>query len=159
MAAADWPRGIAGQGEQRGAPSPWLGAGLGTDGPWVELSGDLPGSSQPLNLSFSKIFRDPWSIPLLGVGGIMPEAADALHGLKALGILAPILHPPHARTWKMTQTQGSGGVVVSPPRRASPALWGYKHPCRFPIVVSCSSASPGTVSARPVATASCSMGF
>lgn len=89
----------------------------------------------------------------------MPEAADALRGLKALGILAPILHPPHARTWKMTQTQGPGGVIVPPPCRASPALWGYKHPCRFPIVVSCSSASLGTVSARPVATACCSTGF
>lgn len=33
VAAADWPHGIAGQAERRGAPAPWLGAGLGTDGP------------------------------------------------------------------------------------------------------------------------------
>lgn len=112
-AVADWPLGTAGQGERRATPSPWLGAGLG-DGwaladAWISLlNWDLPGSSQPLNLSLSKIFGDPWSIPLPGVGGILLGAADCLHDLEALGTLAPLLHPPHARTWKMTQTQGPG---------------------------------------------------
>lgn len=58
VTAAGCIRGIVRLGEQCGAPSPWIRWGLGMDQPKAHaqvslLSWDLPGSSQPLNLSLS----------------------------------------------------------------------------------------------------------
>ena len=134
----------------------WLGDGRAPVHPWVSLlSWDLPGSPQPLNLSFSEILGDPQSTPLLGAGGIAPGAADFLHDLEALSILGPC--PASSPREDMEDDPNSGSGRGAP--RASSAPRGRKHPCRFPIAVSCSSASPGTVSARAVATAGCSTGF
>lgn len=118
----------------------------------------------PPNLSHPLILRDPGASPLtlLGMGGIPLGGADSpwLGGAQPpVPVLppAPVLHPALAEAQRMTQTQGQAkqarGPSSPPCPRALPSLQGQPCPRRFPTMVSCSSASLGTVSAGCIATA------
>lgn len=75
VTAAGWIHGIARLGKQREAPSPWIRWSLRMDQPQNSCSGVLVelGLAWLIPAPTSKpFFGDPWSIPMLGVGGITP---------------------------------------------------------------------------------------